>query len=224
MISSLLSSAGVQHIVVASDIPEHIEVDGKQRPTRNSSGRLIYPTLKGIENFWRWFGDSKLVDKRGRPCTFLHGTASTDINTFKGDRGFSGHFTECPMMANEYADRRDEDARNSGTDRDYGDAANVYIVYLKATTIFDARVPAMWESIGVAPNTVYAHYECIEQHYKAIGQKYDSAFDFEDDEEDEDGNVTATGIAVFSPNQIKSALGNNGNFDPNKTEITAGTV
>ena len=32
-------------------IPDTIDVDGVQRPTRNSEGRLIHPTIEGIRNF-----------------------------------------------------------------------------------------------------------------------------------------------------------------------------
>ena len=36
-------------------IPETIKVNGKDRPTTNSKGQLIHPTVEGIENFWEWF-------------------------------------------------------------------------------------------------------------------------------------------------------------------------
>lgn len=58
-------------------IPDKITVDGKERSTRNSKGQLIHPTLEGIENFWKWFGDSKVVDEQGRPLVMYHGTRSS---------------------------------------------------------------------------------------------------------------------------------------------------
>ena len=56
---------------VASDT---IMVDGVERSTRNSNGQLIHPTKQGIENFWRWFGDSKVVDDDGKPLVVYHYT------------------------------------------------------------------------------------------------------------------------------------------------------
>jgi len=42
-------------------LPETIEVDGVQRPTRNSNGQPIHPTEEGIRNFWRWFSGSRAL-------------------------------------------------------------------------------------------------------------------------------------------------------------------
>jgi len=55
-------------------IPEKIKIGGKLRPTRNSNNKLIHPTLQGIKNFWKWFGNSKVVDNQGRPLVVYHGS------------------------------------------------------------------------------------------------------------------------------------------------------
>ncbi len=52
-----------------------IVVDGQARPTKTSTGTLIYPTEEGVKNFWRWFGNSVFVDENGRPLVMYHGTA-----------------------------------------------------------------------------------------------------------------------------------------------------
>jgi len=61
---------------------EFIDVDGVSRPTRNSLGEIIHNTEEGIMNFWKWFGDSKVVDDKGRPLVVYHGT-SKPFNEFK---------------------------------------------------------------------------------------------------------------------------------------------
>jgi hypothetical protein len=38
--------------------------------TLNSKNQKIYLTNKGIENFWKWFDGSKVVDKDGKPLDF----------------------------------------------------------------------------------------------------------------------------------------------------------
>src|SRR5690606_25368023 len=99
-----------------ADIPETIEVDGVERPTRNSEGRLIHPTEEGIRNFWRWFGDSEVVDEQGRPLVVYHGTTA-DFDTFMRSKlgsatgarstelGF--YFTDNPFVANVFARKQD---------------------------------------------------------------------------------------------------------------------
>ena len=64
-----------------------ITVDGKERPTRNSNGQPIAQTEQGLVNFWRWFGDSRVVDAEGRPLVVYHGTTA-DVEQF--DLAFSG--------------------------------------------------------------------------------------------------------------------------------------
>jgi hypothetical protein len=44
-----------------------ITVDGIERQTTDSPGKQIAQTEQGLINFWRWFGDSKVVDKDGKP-------------------------------------------------------------------------------------------------------------------------------------------------------------
>jgi hypothetical protein len=65
-----------------------IEVDGVMRPALNSNGKPIHPTQEGVRNFWKWFGDSKVVDEQDRPLVVYHGTAGdfTEFNT-QGGRG-----------------------------------------------------------------------------------------------------------------------------------------
>jgi len=72
-------------------MPSTIEVDGKQRPTTNSKGQPIAATEEGVRNFWRWFGDSKVVDAEGKPLVVYHGTTS-EFDSF--DLGRSGSVGE----------------------------------------------------------------------------------------------------------------------------------
>ena len=66
-----------------------IDVDGVTRSALNSNGQPIHWSEEGIRNFWRWFGDSKVVDEQGRPLVVYHGTGSkfTKINMKKGAQG-----------------------------------------------------------------------------------------------------------------------------------------
>lgn len=44
------------------------------KPSQNSLGEPIHSTPEGIQNFWRWFGDSVTVDNQGRPIVYFHGS------------------------------------------------------------------------------------------------------------------------------------------------------
>jgi hypothetical protein len=62
-------------------LPEIIEINGKDRWTINSDGSPIALTEEGVRNFWRWFGDSKVVDEDGKPLVLYHGTTG-DFTSF----------------------------------------------------------------------------------------------------------------------------------------------
>lgn len=69
---------------------ETIEVDGKERTVYNSEKdengnyKRIAKSKEALTNFWRWFGDSKVVDEQGRPLVVYHGTSS-EFDTFNID-------------------------------------------------------------------------------------------------------------------------------------------
>ena len=63
-----------------------VMVDGRERTVFNSNGKPIHPTVEGVRNFWRWFGDSKVVDAEGRPLVVYHGTKE-DFDVFAAKYG-----------------------------------------------------------------------------------------------------------------------------------------
>ncbi len=66
---------------------ETITINGKERTVYNSDGDRIAKSKEALENFYRWFGDSKVVDKQGRPLVVYHGT-NKKFDTF--DKGKIG--------------------------------------------------------------------------------------------------------------------------------------
>ena len=89
----------------AEPIGETIVVDGVERSTINSEGQLIETDPEKLRNFWRWFGDSKVVqthDPDGteldfpRPLVVYHGTPVSGFTQFKGSptvRGGAMYFS-----------------------------------------------------------------------------------------------------------------------------------
>jgi hypothetical protein len=124
----------------AVEIPEVIKVDGKTRQTRNNLGRLIHPTLEGIVNFWKWFGNSKSVDAQKRPIIYYHGTNKSfdEFNVDAGvgaSKGAGSFFTSSEDVAGTYTH-----GVNGG---------NILPVYLKMDNpvVIDAK-GANWNTIG----------------------------------------------------------------------------
>lgn len=58
------------------DLKQLYENAGVSLPNENSLGEKIIPDDDPVklQNFWNWFGDSKVVDEQGRPIVAFHGT------------------------------------------------------------------------------------------------------------------------------------------------------
>lgn len=65
-----------------------INIDGVERPTKNSDGKPIAKSEAALRNFWNWFGDSKVVDEDGRPLVVYHGT-DAEFDEFDMSKGRS---------------------------------------------------------------------------------------------------------------------------------------
>jgi hypothetical protein len=170
-------------------------------------------TGPGTPAFDRWFGNSKVVDADGKPLVVYHGTKFSKIGVFQGYRGVAGHFAFDPKIANDYAKSMGEQEQEllAMGEEDVGDGGQVYPVYLKAENIFDARNPEHIARVGVGPMVDYSDLEGNAEAIKAAG--FDSYYDFENNLDE------MTGIAVFEPTQIKSAIGNIGTYDPDNANI-----
>ena len=111
---------------------ETIVVDGKERTVYNSEGNRINKSAEALTNFWRWFGDSKVVDGLGRPLVVYHGSyekfAAFSKDTFGNNTGNLGmfgagfYFTDEHFIGADYANLNAQDEADRG---------NLYTVYLK---------------------------------------------------------------------------------------------
>lgn len=68
---------------------ETIEVNGVERTVYNSNGERIAKSEPALRNFWNWFGDSKVVDDKGRPLVVYHGT-DAEFDTFDIEKSKNG--------------------------------------------------------------------------------------------------------------------------------------
>lgn len=100
---------------------ETITINGKERTVYNSEGQRIAQSKEALENFYKWFGDSKVVDEQGRPLVVYHGT-NANFDTFdntKSQRTVSSYNT----IASAYYF-----TSNNANAQTYG--SSVYPVYL----------------------------------------------------------------------------------------------
>ena len=77
---------------MTDDLFQLFENAGVALPNENSLGNKIIldDDHEKLLNFWTWFGDSKMVDKRGRPLVLYHGSKHkfTSFDPFKSSVGY----------------------------------------------------------------------------------------------------------------------------------------
>ena len=186
---------------MAGSVTDTINVDGTERPTTNSKGQPIAQTEEGLRNFWRWFGDSKVVDSDGKPLVVYHGTTNVaEIERAGFTRGWT-HLTDSRVVADSYQEWK------------RGDTPGTFSLYVKAENP--------------------AHYDAKGEKYTNIGNKVVRAIDdaeragkdaviIKDIRDNYDSSVPTDPhmtVVVFNPEQIKSATGNRGTFDPANPDI-----
>ncbi|MCL2872588.1 MAG: hypothetical protein FWF41_06390 [Betaproteobacteria bacterium] len=208
------------HQIGWHDIPEKIDVDGTQRHTMNSEGRPIANSEEELRNFWRWFGDSKAVDDTGRPLVVYHGT-NADFSTF--NPYLIGSNTGALWSGTGFYFSRSIHGALDSSANWYGDT--VYHVFLNIKKPF--IVPKDDVELGRAivaidKNAKTRNGEKIIDRLKNGDQILlrdvsgltellrNNGFD---------GVINGAEYVAFRPEQIKSATGNRGSFDPNDPNI-----
>lgn len=192
--------------------------------------------------FSKWFGASKVVDAQGQPLRMFHGTnksqggdAFTQFDTYAsnyGLMGMGGYFTADPAVASSY------------TSKGKGDAPTVYPVYLSIQNPVDMNAeadPAAWKQAFPGVEDFHEGGTSNESWYRAAEDLMaDEGIPlYEGAERMQDGlramghdGITHLGggrrdsasvrhrvYIAFDPEQIKSATGNAGSFDPDSADI-----
>lgn len=189
-----------------------ITIDGVERSALNSEGRRIAETEEQLRNFWLWFGDSLVVDAKGNPLVVYHGTKS-DVQAFDikragaSDPGLLGkafYFTPSGAQASSFAERSMYGS---------GGAPNVMPVYLSVRNPVVFRDGVLPDGRGLSDihpqGLTKASASAIQKELKKAG--HDGAIFYMDGE--------PVQYVAFRPEQIKSAIGNNGQFDPANPDI-----
>lgn len=177
---------------------ETITINGKDRSVYNSAGERIAKSAEALRNFYKWFGDSKVVDEQGRPLVVYHQTSET-FNTFERGRDKAGKY----------------DYETPGgfffksTDRNIGIAGNIQMpVYLKAekTITFDNRqqLQKYWSENIDGYADLLKQYQNVDKDYNARVDNIESDMDKAiDDLENSESYKNATDAQQY---QMRSDL------------------
>ncbi|MGX0617628.1 orotate phosphoribosyltransferase-like protein [Cupriavidus metallidurans] len=201
------------------------------------------PTVRtNTEAFRRWFGDSKVVTEDVKPMVMYHGTSASEsgdaftaFDTYAsnyGLMGMGGYFTADPTVASSYT------AKGKGT------TPTVYPVYLsiKNPIDMDAKADAdAWkkqfsdiEHYHEGGNTNESWYRAAEESLidqeipkwegAEVMQDGLRAMGYDGITHEGGGRVDKDGVRhrvfiAFDPQQIKSAIGNQGTYDAARPEL-----
>lgn len=210
-------------LVYESEI-EHpmIEVGGVQKHRHNSAGQPIHHTDEGIKNFHSWFGDSKTVDNHGRPRVYYHGT-DKDFDEFSPEKSKSSVVWGKGVYATE--------VKESAAGWRRGEGQNTKPLYIRSHNPMDIRSTMTQKDIntftnhGIAPTSINDPSEKyhtfplfkMERRHGSVSESashmgYDSVLHH-------GPGVGESHILSLHSKDIKSALGNSGDFSPDSNKL-----
>ena len=185
---------------------------------------LVQKTNKtDTPEFKRWFGDSKVVNEDGSPMVMYHGTNSNILKFNKNkigknfpetSKGF--YFTNRPRMAGIYSDSManavSEWNPKSKFSKEVKPSANIVPVYLSL------KNPKI---IDITNNDNYFSPENLldENNGKAVLDAKKEGYDGLIIKKNVDSKFSHSVVVAFEPTQIKSAIGNTGEFNPENEDI-----
>lgn len=173
----------------------------------NNDIRFSAREVAGTESFRKWFGDSAVVDALGAPLVVYTGTSKdVDFASFKIPKN-GAWFTVNPMVASTYA--LDNDSMDIKTED--------YRTFTKVNTA--SRVMPVFLRIEKPYTLTEEESDRMNKadNYKRVqGEIFSKAKAAGFDGVDLGGG---TFVVIGEPAQIKSAIGNNGNFNPAKKDI-----
>ena len=162
----------------------------------------VSPSQTKSPEFKKWFKGSQVKDKDGNPLVVYHG-GYKDINKFNTPSFFSDDSRTAEIFSD-----------------DLGNEGEIYPVYLSIKNPYITKDAEMWKKIRDLTQYVnpmqYLKENGIDNPEQYDGLIYESKNGL--------GNVGVfsndySEIIAFNPNQIKSAIGNRGTFDPDSPSI-----
>lgn len=167
--------------------------------SRDSTDQTNTPAFK------KWFADSKVVDAKGLPLVVYHGTTA-DITEFRktrtGEFGPAIYTTSDPNEAAGYA-------QGAGSRYLSQSPQNIMPVYVSLQNPFTLGVEVFWKRYNKGDGDTAAVQRAIDDGFDGVIE----------DRVDYRGKKSFTHFIAFRPEQIKSAIGNSGQFDASNPDI-----
>jgi hypothetical protein len=170
-----------------------------------STDGMRYELINGKAKFLK---DSKVKDR------VYHGTAS-NFNVFKptrsGEFGPAIYTTDSPREAGEYGEGQQKQG------------VNIMPLHINLKNPYTKGVDEFWKEFGKDDDDAAAVERAKAKGYDGvIAQRADDYYDNAEKKFVSTGKKLTHYIA-FHPNQVKSAIGNRGTYDPNDPDITKAT-
>jgi Large polyvalent protein associated domain 38/ADP-Ribosyltransferase in polyvalent proteins len=200
-----------------------------------ADGLPLFSTQRNTKAFKQWFGDSKVVDENGEPLVVYHGTIVRgtksgeqmgDIKAF--DRMFSAKFRapSIDTVGSWFSTNPGEGGAQMYSGATEGSV--IYPVYLsiknpQVTTfqLLQRRARLLQNGKDDGRRLGQAEVDAYRKWLKEMGKDGIKIEGSGNDNSTEFDNQVAW--IVLEPTQIKSATGNNGDFDPTNPDITRST-
>ncbi len=179
------------------------------------------------DNFWNWFGDSKMVDEKGNPMVLYHGSSANfrvfnnrmkGSATDSGMRGRGWYLSANILTGDAYTKNRYYDAPNN--------IGVLYKLYAKIENPFDLHSFNSLDEIAELLNidSSILHERGRGSNYHSIrvsgadGGLFSGIFSDAVMNHGYDGIIHYQEIVTFEPNQMKS-VDNDGTWDINDNDI-----
>jgi DNA-binding transcriptional MerR regulator len=209
-----------------AEYDKQAHAEGYSVDNYSAKPETIQPTIKtDTPQFKKWFGDSKVVNEDGSPMVMYHGTQK-DFDIFKGNLIFVSPST---MVANKFAadDMAWTEAKIGTPFNSPPEKANVLPLYVKAENPFDYENSSQVNALFNKIKSMFAK----ESREDAKQLMLEGNFKLTEDSRvidaikslGHDGlyvkEFGAKNLAVFEPNQVKSAIGNTGEYSTTNPDI-----
>jgi len=188
---------------------------------------VMRPHVTETPEFKAWFGESKATDAEGKPLVVYHGTAG-DFDAFEPGRAGSAmdagklgegvYLSESPKWASNYAGSAARASERAG--------ANVMPVYVSMKNPLTlAGAGDVWSKLQAVSDEWGLGLKVAVGDDNKPNATWSKSFAAEAQKRGFDGVVLPskhgnTEYVAFRPEQIKSAIGNSGRFDPNSASLT----
>lgn len=218
-----LPGAVRKHVKEITERKDDILERLKQKYGGNPILQMVAPNSQA--NFDEWFGDSKVVDENGKPLVVYHGT-NQDVDAFSPEKRSTKTGNVNAQLGHFFTDNKAEASRYAS---DWGkDNGNVVPVFLSIQNPYTMPYKEIndlamgefhrWTEGATKEDLIRNREDALnavrERRAELIAEGYDGVF----------AKIGGKNEYIaFYPNQIKSAIGNNGEYSRDNDSILRST-